>query len=977
MVLFSYHYLVYAPGEAMTCTASANPSSLYDPDDQVLCSVDVSDTDAKNCTTNEADTVHTYSWTANGGSFLNGVTNLEEVTWIAPDAAGTYTVTVTVSDPDDDPQDYCGSKSDPDATDSISMPMDIGIVYVSKDGVPPLDGDSWDHAFDSIQDGIDSASSGDEVWVAEGEYEENIIIDSEIQLYGGFAGNEIYTEARDFAANETILDGGQAGSVVIVNNVIDQVAISGFTIQNGMCGVYCSSASPTIANNVITSNAAYYYGGGICCESCPDVNILDNVLCGNTDGWGWGSAICLISSSGVIANNTIADNTGGGSQYAVGLLGAYSYELPVTFANNIIAFNASGLYTQGGDDFTISNNCFYNPAGDDYDCGGRTLEEDNLFVDPEFVPAGGYHLDADYSPCVDSGDNAYTRTDVPDMDGQYRIRNGYVDIGADESELGCIWYSIEMFALLHCAEAGDTVTVTGRVFQPWEGPACDCRVDFTVDNGGTLVSPAAGYLNTASDGGFTATVSRDTSGYLTLTAEVTNPCGGTTTSEQLSIWFYPSTASSDDAWPMFMHDPQHTGASLQEDSESESLTLAWSAAVPTSVVGRWDISDEHPATGGYDSAIFAHPYIDSSPVHAAGCPVIVGAWESGDYGSSTEGYVVAFDPVQGTNTMTGDPVWRFPETGHIGAVASTPCIAEVNGEKLVYFGSMDGKLYCLNAQTGEFQWAYQTTSRGSENPRILASPVVYGSRVYIGNESAKFYCLNAENGNCCWSFDLPDADSTWPDRTGTTSPALHPDGTKVFVGCDNWHVYCLDTADSPVDRILWDYDTQSGCVESSPTYYDGKVYFGASCLPVYYDEYNLFALNAQTGTSEWRQELEQEVRGTCAAADGAVYVGIDTGHYFYKRSAVNGSDLSHYYGGDYFVSSAALSRAGLAYVGNDNGYFYCLPTATLYAETATYDTQGIISSSPAITYAAEDGARWVFVTSRANGGMLFAFRTAL
>ena len=151
-------------------------------------------------------------------------------------------------------------------------------------------------------------------------------------------------------------------------------------------------------------------------------------------------------------------------------------------------------------------------------------------------------------------------------------------------------------------------------------------------------------------------------------------------------------------------------------------------------------------------------------------------------------------------------------------------------------------------------------------------------------------------------------------------------------------------------------------------------------------DYNLFALYPPTGlcpeTGErwiWHQELPHEVRTTCTAADSAIYVGIDTGYQLFKRDASDGGWLSEFqsYFGRYFVGSAAVTTANLLYSGNDDGYFYVLPTSDLTYPIADYYTGGIISSTPAIIYAAEDGARWVYITSRANGGTLIAFRTSL
>jgi hypothetical protein len=72
-----------------------------------------------------------------------------------------------------------------------------------------------------VQQGIDSAAieaasiGRCEVWVAAGRYyigaaasaDRKVLMKSGVDLYGGFNGNEMSSEERDWEANETILDG--------------------------------------------------------------------------------------------------------------------------------------------------------------------------------------------------------------------------------------------------------------------------------------------------------------------------------------------------------------------------------------------------------------------------------------------------------------------------------------------------------------------------------------------------------------------------------------------------------------------------------------------------------------------------------------------------------------------------------------------------------------------------------------------------
>ncbi len=87
----------------------------------------------------------------------------------------------------------------------LSSSAAAGVVYVRWNAAGTPDGKSWDTAYRKVQDGVNSASSGDEVWVAAGVYTENITIKDGVAVYGGFSGTETSREHRDWHANRGVL----------------------------------------------------------------------------------------------------------------------------------------------------------------------------------------------------------------------------------------------------------------------------------------------------------------------------------------------------------------------------------------------------------------------------------------------------------------------------------------------------------------------------------------------------------------------------------------------------------------------------------------------------------------------------------------------------------------------------------------------------------------------------------------------------
>ena len=261
------------------------------------------------------------------------------------------------------------------------------IVRVSPDGSDANDGSTWPLAKRTVQAGLAAAlAQGGEVWVQAGTYNERITLPPFVYLYGGFSGKETMRTERNWVANVTILDGEQGGSVVSARAGDRVSTIDGFTIRNGKStssvggGIYCSYASPLIANNTITGNSATYHGGGISC-SYSSPTILNNIITANSAVSLGGGVYCYNYSSPAITNNTIVGNT------AISGGAVYCASTPA-ISNNIMAFNSSGVHNAGGSP-VLHNNCVYNPDGANYTnitAGAGSISVDPLFADAE---AGG------------------------------------------------------------------------------------------------------------------------------------------------------------------------------------------------------------------------------------------------------------------------------------------------------------------------------------------------------------------------------------------------------------------------------------------------------------------------------------------------------------------------------------------------------------------------------------------------------------
>ncbi len=328
-------------------------------------------------------------------------------------------------------------------------------------------------AFKTIQQGINAASNGDTVVVAEGTYVENIKFNGK---------NVVLTSANPLDPNvvaNTIIDGNQAGSVVtFAGSENETCVLRGFTIRNGKAengggilgrasgdvsskaliennlitgnsaddgGGICNCWG-TVRNNTITRNSAYSGGGLYGCWWVLEGNvisensatngggvggstlkILNNVITGNSAESGGGVWCC----SWIISNNVISGNlakVGGGLDSCGGTIenntvvansadvGGGLYDCHATISNCIIWGNVAPVSPQLFESREPTYSCVEKWAGK----GAGNVAWNPYFVDPD---NGDFHL-RPYSPCIDAGDPASPFANEPEPNG------GRVDMGA-------------------------------------------------------------------------------------------------------------------------------------------------------------------------------------------------------------------------------------------------------------------------------------------------------------------------------------------------------------------------------------------------------------------------------------------------------------------------------------------------------------------------------------------------------------------
>ena len=326
--------------------------------------------------------------------------------------------------------------------------------------------------FQSALTTAQSNGEDDTINVAAGTYNVSTTL-----TYSGFEAFSLTIQGA--GAGTTILDGGNTVRVMALAGS-GQITASDITFQNGNSiafdpstglppeggGLNVSAGSVTIENCAFLNNTATGNGGGLITRSpltlkhntflfnqssafgggaftaSPDVTVVNNVFSMNqsssiaTDG-------LYISQPGLTQTIVVTNNTFYSDLATSFQLNVEIYEGTMDIWNNISHPRLS-IPDSVAINPVITANIFNNMTSylfigltkGTVSQGGNIITADPQLVDPT---NGDVHLQAS-SQAIDAGGNSAPDLPATDIDGDNRILNGTVDIGADEFVPGLISY---------------------------------------------------------------------------------------------------------------------------------------------------------------------------------------------------------------------------------------------------------------------------------------------------------------------------------------------------------------------------------------------------------------------------------------------------------------------------------------------------------------------------------------------------------
>ena len=215
--------------------------------------------------------------------------------------------------------------------------------------------------------------------------------------------------------------------------------------------------------------------------------------------------------------------------------------------------------------------------------------------------------------------------------------------------------------------------------------------------------------------------------------------------------------------------------------------------------------------------------------------------------------------VYAVEAKTGKTIWKFdPEVP--GEWARKACCDIVNRgvavyEGKVFFASLDGRLFSLNAETGEKIWEVDTITDRSRAYTITGAPRAAKGKVFIGNGGAEYgvrgyvTAYDTETGEQVWRFFTVPGDPS----LGFEDPAMEM-AAKTWKGTDWWE---FGGGGTVWNSIVYDPDFNNvylGVGNGSPWTREIRSPGGGDNLFLA----SIVAVDADTGKYKWHYQTTPE-----------------------------------------------------------------------------------------------------------------------
>ncbi len=261
---------------------------------------------------------------------------------------------------------------------------------------------------------------------------------------------------------------------------------------------------------------------------------------------------------------------------------------------------------------------------------------------------------------------------------------------------------------------------------------------------------------------------------------------------------------------------------------------------------------------------------------------------------------------------SGPPAWTFDGRT---LIEFPPAV----DDGLVAFGTNSGRVFALDAATGDVRWARRVKGQ------IASSPAFVGDTLLIADMGGTMTAYDRVRGEVRWRYSTAGSPIE-------TSPLIV--GDTAYIGDWNGVLHAVDVTDG---SAVWTYQAQAD-IKGGAALAAGNIVVGDYAGVVH-------AVDPATGGAAWTASVGQRFYGGPGVSGDTVVIG-DVGGAVIALAAGDGSVRWRHSPGGFVYSSPAIDD-GRVFIGSYGGAFQALDLAS-GAVVWSHDAGGRISGSATV-----------------------------
>lgn len=392
----------------------------------------------------------------------------------------------------------------------------------------------------------------------------------------------------------------------------------------------------------------------------------------------------------------------------------------------------------------------------------------------------------------------------------------------------------------------------------------------------------------------------------------------------------PDLANS--AWPMFQHDPQHTGRSPYVGPQTANLK--WTFTLSEDLNGYTN----SPAIAS-DGTLYVCANNGGTHLYAVNPGDGSKKWSNPTWHSMNSTPAVGSDGtiyvVQADDLAAYSPdhthKWSYAVKNPVAFIYSSPAIGT---DGTIYF-TAGTRLFAI-CDNGTAKWIQTVPGTFTESSPAIVTSGPNAGTIYVGTRADGMLYAFTEAGVQKWVYDIVS-------NFYNNSPAIGADGT-IYINSGNGRLLAItDNCSAGIDKWTLGHPIGGGnCLSSPAIGLDGTIYIGNNS-----DAPNSrFWAITDNGTDPVLKWVRSDVGWTNASAiigaDNTVYYQNSSGMFYALDGANNGVTKWSHNLGTSGNTAAAIDASGCVYVGTMNRKLYCFapPSPTIASITPAQGTQG-------------------------------------